>query len=62
MAPRRGDFDESLAYTALLELGMLEGLTVADGIKLRQRFMEAYFAQDDVLSMFAFAKTWKPRS
>jgi hypothetical protein len=56
---RKTCLDESLAFTALLDMYPGFGpMPVAEGAKLREALLADWYAQEKVRSMWAFAKAW----
>lgn len=56
------DLDPSLAFTALLEMDPTFRNLSPEGCQLRQRaLLRAWYAQDEVRNMWAFARSWLAR-
>ncbi len=58
MTMRKTDLDPSLAFTALLDRGALDGLTTAEGDALRGELLAAWYAQGEVRDFYAFTGQW----
>jgi len=50
--------DASLAFTALLEAGALQGLTQQEGGLLRGAMLRDYYAQDEERNLWTFTRQW----
>jgi hypothetical protein len=56
---QRMPIDESMAFTALLEMDPhFRNLSSAAGTVRRDALLKAWYAQDEVRNMWAFARKW----
>lgn len=54
--------DESLAYTALMNLDPGFGSrTVDEGAKVREELLNDYYAQEDIRNLWDFTRVWVAR-
>lgn len=52
------DLDPSLAYTALLDAGALEGMSPEQGAALRAELLADWYAQETVRDFYRFTRHW----